>query len=236
MKIWENEEVKSLFFEVEQCKKQQKALKNAFIIHAKKFNRKPNSVRNYYYHEVDNLLNDKARTQTLGVNLQEHQKTHFDAFEKESEEELFEKIESLVKNGKSVRCACLSLSGGDLNLMTRYQNKYQNMKRKIQRNNIIPFRKNTHTLSDEDINSLFMGLVRLIKRSALEEVNSKNPVLEKAFLDLNKKDRELCALKSEFEELKKQNADLIARLNRSKKQALFAKLDKNSGSNVEKSI
>ena len=228
MKIWENEEVKELFFEVEQCKKQQKALKNAFIVHAKKFNRKPNSVRNYYYHEIDNLSNDSARANILGVDLKEHQKTHFDAFEKESEEELFEKIEELVKGGKSVRCACLTLSGGDLNLMTRYQNKYQNMKRKIQRkDNIIPFRKSTHMLSDADINSLFMGLVRLIKRSALEEVNSKNPVLEKAFLDLSKKDRELSILKSEFENLKKQNMILVQRLEKTKKEALFSKMTKN---------
>ncbi len=135
MKIWNDEEVKSLFSCVEQNKAANGSLVRAFALHAKKFSRRPNSVRNYYYHEVDNLLVDKIRAKRLGINLNEHQKSHFENFDKVQEGDLFGEIDSLTKSGLSVRAACLKLSGGDLTKMTRYQNKYQNMKRKIENHN-----------------------------------------------------------------------------------------------------
>ena len=55
MKIWKNVEVKDLFEAVEDCKKRGEPLKLAFVSHANKYSRKPNSVRNYYYKEVENL-------------------------------------------------------------------------------------------------------------------------------------------------------------------------------------
>ena len=82
MKIWNDEEVKELFGEVENCKHGQTALKNAFCLHAKKYKRKPNSVRNYYYHEVENLKNDGARCKNLNIDLSKHDKTHFKNFDK----------------------------------------------------------------------------------------------------------------------------------------------------------
>ena len=48
--IWSNQEVKELFNQVEQTKKSGRPLKDAFIAHAERYTRKPNSVRNYYYH------------------------------------------------------------------------------------------------------------------------------------------------------------------------------------------
>ncbi|MBP3431896.1 MAG: hypothetical protein J6K39_03485 [Clostridia bacterium] len=223
MKIWNDEEVKFLFSAVEDCKNEQKSLKNAFILHAEKFKRKPNSVRNYYYHEVDNLCEDKARCVKLGIDIFQHSKTHFVSFDKIQEEELFEKIENFVKAGESVRAACLKLSGGDLSLMTRFQNKYQNMKRKIERENkIIPFQKPRKGLTDSDINSLFLGLVKLIKKAAQEEAADKNSseVMQKAYADLCKKDEEIAFLKSEFEKIKNENKNLLLKLEKSKKNAL----------------
>lgn len=232
MKIWSDEEVKSLFNEVEKCKKEQNALRTAFYVHAKQFNRKPNSVRNYYYREVDNLLKDKKRANRLGLNLDVHDKTHFINFEKVQEEELFEEIEKRVAKGQSVRSACLDLSKGKLPLMTRYQNKYQNMKRKIEnKNNIIPFKRNV--ISDEEINSLFMGLVRLIKRTAQEQA-SPNALLNKTLSDLNKKEQELENLKQEFEKIKAQNRQLLKKCEQSKTDALALHIIKTRSTSKDK--
>ncbi len=214
MKNWNDREVKELFVEVEKCKKESVSLKEAFLAHAKTFNRKPNSVRNYYYHEVDNLQNDVERTQRLGIDLSKHVKTHFEGFDKVQEGELFEKIEKLTIEGLSVRSACLKLSGGNLTLMTRLQNKYQNMKRKLEKkeDKIIPFKQKR--LTESDINNLFLGLVKLIKKTAVEEVQNNsgtNELLKKAFKELNEKDVQIVKLKHENEKLKAENKLLSAK-------------------------
>lgn len=296
MKIWRDEEVKSLFADVEGCKNKNLPLRSAFLQHAQKFGRKCNSVRNYYYFEVDNLQNDAPRRQRLNVDLSQHQKTHFQNFDKQNEEELFEKIQMLMRSGLSVRAACLQISGGDLQLLTRFQNKYQNMKRKlkiaqncvaaqnkevVQRiqdaetnhnsyggqenstiqtipengvqgvdvqnfdeiqpdtlDNIIPFRFTKKSLSDADINSLFLGLVRLIKKNAQEEAsvekqNNANALLRKAFSDLTKKEKENLQLKDDFAHLKAENALLRKKLENNLRKN-FAKLSKNYSKNDEK--
>ncbi len=224
MKIWSDSEVKALFGEVEKTKAQQSSLKKAFIIHAQKFGRKQNSVRNYYYHEVDNLLKDSQRCNRLGIDISVHDKTHFESFDKLAEENLFEEIEKLLAEGLSVRSACLKLSGGDLTLMTRYQNKYQNMKKKLSAENVIPFRQKL--LTESDINSLFLGLVKLIKKTALEEEKSKDgQLLKRAFEEIGRKDKQLEELKNKFEMLKLENEALKTDFD--KRAAFKSHLDKN---------
>jgi len=219
MKIWNDEEVKFLFNEVENQKSKQKALKEAFVLHAKKYNRKPDSVRNYYYHEVENLRLDKSRCDKLCINIEKHKKNVFCCFDQKEESRLMEEIDNFVKAGLSVRAACHRLSAGDLTLMTRLQNKYQNIKKKTQSikfDNVIPFKKKQKCLSESEINSLFLGLVRLIKKSATEEFVEKSEkekrsaeaLLRRAFDDLQKKDEELQALKKEVRMLKFQNCKL----------------------------
>ena len=95
--LWADEEVKSLFQYVEEVKLNNEPLKNAFILHAKKYNRKPNSVRNYYYHEVDNLAGDKERAQKLNIDIKNHEKNEINYFSQSEEDELMKKIENLVK-------------------------------------------------------------------------------------------------------------------------------------------
>ncbi len=227
MKVWNDKEVVDLFKGVEAAKSEQKALKEAFKKHATTYGRKQNSVRNYYYHEVDNLKGDAKRCKRLGINLSVHDKTHFKSFDKTAEEDLFEEIEKLMQEGLSVRSACLKLSKGDLTLMTRYQNKYQNMKRKLKADNIIQFRQ--RILTDSDINSLFLGLVKLIKRNALEEERGKGELLlKKAFDELGEKERQIEQLKTEFEKLKTENFKLMKQFKEmDKKRALEIHLNKN---------
>ena len=239
MKLWNDDEVKSLFNEVEYCKNNQQALRMAFVLHAKKFKRKPNSVRNYYYKEVDNLASNEQRCKSLGIELEKHQKTHFVAFDEKEEEKLLNDVSEMVANGKSVRAACQILSGGNLSLMTRLQNKYQNSKKK--ENNVIPFRQKQKLLTENDINSLFMGLVKLIKKTAIEdfmektklEKQSSSFLLKKAFLDLNKKDKQIADLRADFEKLKEENKTLLTQLEKSasKNDALKQHLLKNKGEN-----
>ncbi len=219
---WKDSEVLALFNKVEDVKKDSKPLKSAFVEHAVKYGRKPNSVRNYYYFQLEQLKKDIVKSKKLGIDLKKHEKNDIQYFSPNQESKLIENIESLVKKGYSVRKACLELSGGDLNLMLRYQNKYRNFLLKNQKqtlpNNIISFSsRQKPLLSDADINSLFLGLVRLVKRSAVEEFSNKlkdqkesaNQSLRQMLVDLNKKDKEIDKLKEELVKLKLENSRLV---------------------------
>ncbi len=223
MKIWNDEEVKNLFSEAENCKKERKSLKFAFQKHAEKYGRKPNSVRNYYYFDVENLKKDKNRCKKLGIDISKHEKSQYVAFGKEAEEKLLLQVRQMTKQGMSVRNACEKISGGDLCLMTRLQNKIQNIKRKnLQKDNVILFKQRKNTLTENDINSLFMGLVKLIKKTTTEEIEervkiekiSTDNLLKKAVFDLGEKDRMIEKLKDEFKTLKNENKKLSDRLNK----------------------
>ena len=227
--IWNNNEVKELFSMVEDYKEKNKSLREAFQAHAQKYGRKPNSVRNYYYHEVDNLKVDGKRLQNLGINLDKHNKTSIIYFSQEEEEKLMQDIDKMVKSGVSVRRACYNLSGGDVGQMLRYQNKYRNYlaknapkaepKQQIIENNsnIITFKKTPRSLSDGEVQSLFMGLVRLVKKSAMEEseekyrkqINEANENLRKAILDLQNRERDYNNLKQELTKIKSENSSLV---------------------------
>lgn len=231
MKIWSDIEVRDLFVEVENCKQGSGSLRLAFANHADKYKRKTNSVRNYYYKEVDNLKNDKERCLRLKIDISKHEKNHFSEFDDIEENELVEKIENLTRQGMSVRSACLKLSDGDLTVMTRYQNKYQNLKKKnaVNKDNIILFKQRQKLLTESDINSLFMGLVKLIKKTAVEdfmektkqEKESSSYLLKKAFMDLGKKDKQIAQIKEEFEQLKKDYQILGMKFNDLNKKQAF---------------
>ena len=249
MKIWNDEEVKNLFAFVEEQKGENGALRIAFSLHAKKYKRKPNSVRNYYYKEVENLKKDAKRCKKLQIDIKKHTKTHFVPFSDEEESKLLEDIDRLVKSGVSVRTACQKLSGGDLTLMTRLQNKYQNLKKKRLKSsdNIIVFRQRQKVLSENDINSLFLGLVKLIKKTAIDEFAEKMKLekessaflLKKAFVDLARKDKQISELKEEFLTLKKENAQLqlkLESLSVDKTKLLKSHIDKSRGEKLSEKL
>ena len=229
MNIWKDDEVKSLFLEVENTKKAGRALREAFVKHAEKFKRKANSVRNYYYHEVDNLEKDFKRARRLEIDLSKHTKNKLVPFTKEQEEKFMKEIEDLKNSGVSVRSACFKLSGGDMTLMTRLQNKYQNLKaQKEVPNNIVKFKQKF--LTDSDINSLFLGLVKLIKRNAVElaeermreEKQNSAYLLKEAYLELAKKDKEIFRVKEDLKKQKQENEKLSLKL----RKFLLSKGDK----------
>lgn len=218
--LWENKEVKDLFDSIERIKREGQPLRKAFMEHARKYSRQPNSVRNYYYHEIDNLEEDKVRLKNLGIDLDKHKKNSIQYFSKEEEEKLMLKIDKLVNEGYSVRKACLTLSNGDVNQMLRFQNKYRNFKSKqkpIKTDNIIKFSKKKDKISDAELQALFMGLVRLVKRSATDEVNEQvkntmeraNQELRKTIVALNSKEKEYKELKDAFIKIKEENSKLV---------------------------
>ncbi len=218
--LWENHEVKDLFMLVEKNKNEGQPLRKAFMEHARKYSRQPNSVRNYYYHEIDNLEEDKERLKKLGIDLEKHRKNTIQYFSKEEEDNLMLKIDKLVENGCSVRKACLTISNGDVNQMLRFQNKYRNFKAKqkpIKKDNIIRFSKKKERISEAELQALFMGLVRLVKRSATEEINEQvkttmdraSQELRKTIVALNNKEREYRELKDAFMKIKEENSKLV---------------------------
>ncbi len=102
-------------------------------------------------------------------------------FTKQEKIELFRQVTTNLKNGISVRHTCYDLAGGDAKLMLRLQNKYRNMKKLEAKNmqddtkkviNIAAIKnKNNRVLTDSDINSLFLGLVKLIKKTTMQNIN-----------------------------------------------------------------
>lgn len=221
--FWEDEEVKALFCLVEKYRAENKTIKDAFLQHGKLYARKPNSVRNYYYHEIDNLLKDGQRAQKLSIDLSLHKKANIVYFSKEEEKNLMQEIKDMTQKGMSVRKACLTLAGGDVDKLLRYQNKYRNFiahEKNEKSENVITFQKPCKGLSDSEVQSLFMGLVRLVKKNAVLEgeehfkikLNQANDKLRKALFQLQAQAREIDALKDKYLQLKKENAKLVESL------------------------
>lgn len=239
---WKDEEIKKLFGFVEEGKQKHLSLLSIFKNYAEMTKRKPNSVRNYYYLELGQLQNDKSKCQRLGINLKNHEKIKQTPFDEKEEKEVVKNILMLCAQGSSVRKACLKLAGDNLGKMIRFQNKYRNVlkgnqvllsqciqelkdegievniKQKFtpRPNNILVMPKQKGSLSDKDIEALFMGLVRLVKRVANEQAEVQNRIemkrtndnLAKAYVELSSKESEIKSLSTSLEKLKTENKNL----------------------------
>ena len=180
LSFWEDEEVKYLFETVKQIKQKHKPLCYAFVLHANKYGRHHSSVKNYYYFELNSLSRDSDRCLRLGLELNDFVKQQKNNFSNVEKKKVVDYIDSNLKNGISVRKSCTDLAQGDLTKLQRYQNKYYNEKAKqknINNSKVINFSEHKSKLSqgltDSDINMLFLGLVRLIKREAVKDVSEQ---------------------------------------------------------------
>lgn len=99
----------------------------------------------------------------------------------------------------------------------------------IQMSDIIKFedfKKKKKVLSDDDIKSLFLGLINLVKSSAIEDITNKaieeskknTLLLNSAKIEIKLKDDELNKLKKENKELKSKAENLILKLEELKKE------------------
>ena len=215
---WSDKEIKCLFDLVEKNNEQNMPVMKSFEIYAKKSNKNKLTVRNFYYSFVKLLKNNDNLAKKLDIDLSKHQIQKFEHFDDEQEKQLVEQIECLANSGYSVREACQRLSGGDIKKMIRLQNKYQNFKQKCK---IIAFpeqknKKNNQKLSDNEINSLFLGLVKLVREQAFGESEQKvKQYLEvssqekrKHVVDNQQKELQIEILKQQINELKEQNKNL----------------------------
>lgn len=241
---WDNEEVKTLFKFIEIKKSEGVSLVEAFRQYAECTFRHKNSVRNFYYKELESLQKDSFKAQNLGINLKNHIVIKGKSFSKDEEIKVINQIEDLVNNGYSVRKACLKLSGGNVSEMLRYQNKYRTIKKsqiikeKPTMGQIIKMPTKTDKLNEEDIKMLFWGLVRLVKKQEYENVKDKfenelfkaNEKLKQTMEELVLKQNQIEHLKSEIKIVKnrlEQNQELLIK-NR------VAKLNKKTASLVLK--
>jgi hypothetical protein len=232
---WKTKEVKELFAFIENCKEKNLPLTFAFNQYAKQTDRKPNSVRNYYYLELSELERNERRRVNLDIDLTKHTKQKFREFTKEEEYKMAFYILQKNREGKSVRKSCLELSKNDVNEMIRYQNKFRSLiknnnglieginkkldvtmgvKGEFKTSNVLNFPASKsqvakNKLTDEELKGLFMGLVKLVKKSAsLEIANSlkqecsfANENLRKTLVAMRQKQEEIAKLSSVNKEL-----------------------------------
>lgn len=195
---WKESEVKKLFSCIEKAKSNNRSLLDGFREYAKKTKRKANSVRNYYYLEIENLKNNPERAKRMGVDLSIHDINRSEKFTLQETENLIMEILRLKCLGYSIRKACLKLGNNSVEEMLRFQNKFRNvmksnrvlynkcitnlrkqglsepLKNPIKNENVVYMKRpEEKKLSEEDVNSLFLGLVKLVKKSALENIEKK---------------------------------------------------------------
>ena len=156
---------------------------HAFEEVARQTHRKANSVRNYYY-------------KNLGA-----EKKSFTAFSQVEINQMLREVVLGTSRGESVRSICMRLAGDDKMKMLRFQNKYRAILRSRPQHieeikntlesqgylvksplasNIVtlPVRKDKN-ITDADINNLFMGLMRLIKKQSEDKIETLKAEIER---------------------------------------------------------
>lgn len=192
------------------------------------------SVRNDYYKLVKGLK--KEDYVNLGLNFENHiinKNNHFTKMEMDKE---IKKILYLYKQGNSLYGSCLKIANNDKSLAIRYQNKIRKMNLHKQNDDkIIYFKPNNANdskkdanakilslpnqskgLSEQDINALFLGLVRLVKRTSeaqikqqvKKEFDNANNILQQTLEELNTVNKRNLHLTRE-NNLLKQNLNLV---------------------------
>lgn len=124
------------------------------------------------------------------------------------EKKLIRDIEDLLDGGYSIYSACMILANRDKKLARRYYDKYRSISK--YKDNIVTIRPVNKKLTDDDINSLIMGIVGLIKKSTAHDVSThyKGIIeeyhirLNSTLVELNKKNNLLNTVLAENEKLK----------------------------------
>jgi len=220
---WEDEEVKTLFKFIEIKKREGVPLITIFKLYADKVGRMQNSVRNYYYKEVEALNCDKERCKSLGIDIKEHKVLNVKPFSKSDSNKLLAKVNKLRAQGHSVRKSCLMIAEGDATKMIRVQNKYRSLvkeKEKTQMDNIIKMPVKKNVLNDEDVNALFLGLLKLVKKQEFEkaktvyenDIKSANDKLKDAVAKLIVRENKIDDLKKQLTLLQNQTKLLKEKL------------------------
>jgi len=216
---WNDNEIKQLFEIVEKNKENNLSTLQSFKEYSTLSNRNTFSIRNFYYQYVRFLNKNPQNASKLGIDLSKHSVQSFEHFSEKDKTELKKQIEGLTEKGFSVRNACEKLANGNIKEMLRIQNKYRSLSAKPKQAKVIPFPKQktqNNKLSDEDIKSLFMGLVKLVKENEKASLQSDLKLLvskqeqqkRKELVLLEQKQVEIEMLKKEIAELTNKNKKL----------------------------
>ena len=221
------------------------SLLEVFDRHSKIFNRNSYSVRNFYYKLLKLYKTDGKVARLLDENGIKNSTTSFH-FNENNTEQL---MKILLRNeGLSVRGACRKLARGDKKLMIRYQNKYRNtLKHNPQlveriltelraenvhvrnfKSNISIMPVKEEKITEKEIQSLFWGLVRLVKRNAEEEIESTlkreaefaNTALQNSLIDLRRKEVLINELREQNKALKMKLENMTQNLQQSQQNLL----------------
>ncbi len=243
---WDISEIKILMNLV--SKREEKSLVEVFENFAKQTNRKTFSVRNFYYKLLELANIDNKIAQVLnknGIENAEIRTNHFSSTETEN------LLRILLNNEKniSVRRACMELAKGDDTLMMRYQNKYRNALknqpelvsrildelkskqirvREVEPNNIMVMPLAKQLITEKEIQSLFGGLIRLVKKSAEQEISTQlkreaefaNTALQNSLIDLRRKEILIKELQEQNLILKTKLANLKENLQHSQEKLI----------------
>lgn len=256
------EKIKQMFLILSTNKK--KPLSYGLNLVAKQFNLQRNSAKNYYYKSIKFLKENPIIAKNLKINIAETISKPFKKFGLDEKKNLVETVEENLKKGISVRKTCMMLANNDAKQMLRLQNKYRNMtkilKRKKMEETVVDIEKSVFAksesnnnkqniinfanaktkfgkgLTDSDINALFMGLVRIVKKQAEQNVNIElkeeckvaTNNFRQTLIDLNKAE---ALLKKE----QQKNIELSVKLESQKKQicGLLKELSNRKLSNLQ---
>lgn len=234
---WTKEEICKLFSVVEEYKQKNQSLLSAFRDFANRFARRPASVRNFYYQQLKVFLASPKLCDDWGVDISKHQKKPAVMFTHQELLGAMAKVENLVGKGHSVRSACKIVSNGDATAMLRLQNKYH-ASRAVQNPKVLVMPAKSG-LSEGEINSLLLGLIKLVRKSAEDtaqktfenRIKEANAQLRQSIKNLADKQREVQALREKFailttekeklreeiQKLRSQNVELVKISAQSKK-------------------
>ncbi|MEF9972337.1 MAG: hypothetical protein RSJ41_00570 [Clostridia bacterium] len=112
---WSEGEANLLWETADEAQQQGLPLKSVFERIARETGRRPNSIRNYYYAQVQKRVGDEARP------------ARFVPFTQDEVDTLMEQVLRATAQGYSVRSCLQRISGGDHSLMLRFQNKYRSV-------------------------------------------------------------------------------------------------------------
>ncbi len=246
------EKIKKMFLIINNEKLKNATLSQALNKVSNTFKIKKESAKNFYYKSLSYLNDNKEIAKNYNINLNNFKKETFKKFSENEKINLVNFVDQNLLKGISIRQSCLILANNDAKQMLRLQNKYRNIKRlSLKQNNKTEVGKNMNVIniskakdklnkkiSDNEINALFMGLIRIVKKAAIENANIElktecdmaNENFRQTIIDLNKKEAELkkvqevnIQLKEKVESQQKQICLLLDKLSKRKLGSLEKK-------------
>lgn len=192
---------------IKENKESCKSLSLLFEEYAAKEKMNKYSVRNLYYSGLNKLEQTEESEKMF-------KRKKLVRFSKEERDKLIETILENKLKGVSVRKTCKMLSNGDEKLCIRYINKYRlEMKNKnYENNNVVTFVPKP-VLNDNDIDSLFSGLVKLIKENAVKQAGVNASEVKQIKQGLMRANDEILSLRCKLRKEKDKNEDLLNKLN-----------------------